>query len=104
MQFVARMDRYHDNVAYRIDLHRVVIGDPGQLVRKVVSPMPERSVAVVPVRAEADEGVASPIIARMSPDNAARCVPGGPAARVQDRRWMPRTMPPSQRVEVEKMR
>ena len=98
------MRRHYDDVAQGIDLHRVVIGDSGQLARKAVEPTPERAVSVVAIRTKTDEGIPAAVIAGMAPDHAARRIPGGPPAGVQDRRWMLRTMPPGQRVQVEKMR
>src|SRR5450631_41598 len=40
MQLVTCMYRHDDDVAQRIDLHGVVIGDPGELVREMIGPAP----------------------------------------------------------------
>ena len=103
-QLVARVYRYDDHVSMRIDLHCVVIGESGQLVRKVFGPVSVSPVSVVTIRAEADECIPATVVARMTPDHATRRVPGGPPPGVQDRRRMPGPVPPNQRVEIEKMR
>src|SRR3978361_1938957 len=67
------------------------------------APTAKGAISVVAIRAKGNKRVTPGVVTGVGPHQTTRLIPRCPPPRIQDRRWMLRTMAPAQRVEVEHM-